>query len=232
MPRGRYGRKRGRRARSAPSYRRRRRKKHRKKLPYELIPKKAIRRLRYHTQVNINPGAGVAGYHIFSANGMFDPDITGVGHQPMGFDQMMVMYDHYHVIGAKCVARFYNTDAASATPAWVGISCTDDALLSSSSVEKLVESGKTTKKFLMKPATGGANYQTVTKKCSPPKYTSVSKPLSENNLSGSATANPVEQVYFAVWIGPVDSTDLGNYGLVVTIDYIAVFTEPKIMAQS
>lgn len=40
-------------------------------------------------------------WHDFAANGMYDPDITGVGHQPMGFDQLAAIYQRYRVNACK-----------------------------------------------------------------------------------------------------------------------------------
>lgn len=42
----------------------------------------------------------------FSANGLFDPDITGTGHQPRGYDQLMTLYKKYVVTGVKVEAWF------------------------------------------------------------------------------------------------------------------------------
>ena len=37
-------------------------------------------------------------------NGLFDPDITGFGHQPMGFDQLCpTLYQSYVVTGCKMI---------------------------------------------------------------------------------------------------------------------------------
>ncbi len=61
-------------------------------------PQTLIRKLRYCDRLEIDPGASSAlGEHFFSCVGLFDPDITGTGHQPMGFDQYMALYDHYQV---------------------------------------------------------------------------------------------------------------------------------------
>ncbi len=71
-------------------------------------------KMRYFADVELDPGAGAMAAHIFSANGLFDPDITGVGHQPYSFDQWMAVYDHYHVVGAKISVTFLSTQEAAA----------------------------------------------------------------------------------------------------------------------
>ncbi len=44
---------------------------------------------------SVGPGLGNA---IFNLNGLFDPDSTGVGHQPLGYDQLSALYGKYRVI--------------------------------------------------------------------------------------------------------------------------------------
>ena len=65
------------------------------------VPLKMAATLLYSDQITLNPAAGTVSKHVFSANGLFDPNITGVGHQPRGFDQYMALYNHYTVIGAR-----------------------------------------------------------------------------------------------------------------------------------
>lgn len=46
------------------------------------------------TSVSLTSGAG---QYVYSCNGMYDPDITGVGNQPLYFDQLASIYDHFVV---------------------------------------------------------------------------------------------------------------------------------------
>jgi len=64
--------------------------------------------LRYaQTKTYTTGSAGVAGTeNAFSLNSLYDPDITGVGHQPYGFDQMASLYSNYIVESVSIQARF------------------------------------------------------------------------------------------------------------------------------
>lgn len=48
-------------------------------------------------------------HHVFTGNKPYDPDYTGVGVQPYGYDQMMNadMYRRYYCMGSKITVRFY-----------------------------------------------------------------------------------------------------------------------------
>jgi hypothetical protein len=62
---------------------------------------KRISNLTYYDYAQqISAAAGFCASRFFIANGLFDPDISGSGHQPMGFDQMMLLYTTYTVVRA------------------------------------------------------------------------------------------------------------------------------------
>lgn len=54
---------------------------------------------------------GVAQLYQFRANSMYDPDYTGVGHQPMFRDEMAAQYKHYTVLRSNIIVTFPSTDS-------------------------------------------------------------------------------------------------------------------------
>lgn len=65
----------------------------------------------YHELVSINPGAaGITANNAFAANSMYDPNVTGVGYQPCGFDEAMAFFYHFTVTAAKITVQFLNSD--------------------------------------------------------------------------------------------------------------------------
>jgi hypothetical protein len=80
-----------------------------------LFPARTVKNLRYATNFQLTVSGGAVASYVFAANGLFDPDITGTGHQPMGFDQMMVQYNHYCVMAAKIKVVFKSISATKLT---------------------------------------------------------------------------------------------------------------------
>lgn len=71
--------------------------------------------LTYTTELFPLPSSGAVFHYVFRGNGAFDPDYTGVGSQPKGFDQQEILYDMYHVLGSKITVRGSDTSATSAS---------------------------------------------------------------------------------------------------------------------
>lgn len=46
---------------------------------------------------------------VFSLNGLFDPDVSGAGHQPRGFDQWMALFKRFKVFKVDVELRFDTT---------------------------------------------------------------------------------------------------------------------------
>lgn len=178
---------------------------------------------------NLNPGvAGTAAVQVFSANGLYDPDITGTGHQPIGFDQYMLAYDHYTVIGAKIRCFFENTDSTYSH--LVGISIQDNAT-ANTDARVYVENGGTKQSFLSVKGSSRDVCQLV-HQVGIGKFMGKKNILTENDFRGDVSSNPTEQVYFHCWASPQASADSANVNLIVQIEYIAILTEPKLLALS
>lgn len=193
------------------------------------LPPKFKTTLRYQTTQSIDPALASIGYKIFSANGMYDPDISGAGHQPRGFDQLMAMYDHYTVVGSRIVIQAV-ADNDNTYNQFVGISVKDAAAPLSDQNEYMEGRGTAWK---ICGAGNAAQPITLVNKFSLRKFQSVSRPLSNNDSRGNISSNPAEESYYHIWTIPVNtSANAGPIRMSVTIDYIAIFTEPHTPSQS
>lgn len=52
-------------------------------------------------------GNGYINSYTFRGNGLYDPDLTGVGTQPYGYDEVCTMFGSYRVVGSK-IKVFWN----------------------------------------------------------------------------------------------------------------------------
>jgi len=60
-----------------------------------------ITRMKYAEQISqVGPGLGGLTQYTMNLNSIFDPNRTGIGHQPYGHDTMATLYNRYRVI--KC----------------------------------------------------------------------------------------------------------------------------------
>lgn len=56
----------------------------------------------------------------YSVNGCFDPDLTGIGHQPRMFDQYMSFYLKYEVLASRIKVKFF-APTTQHQPVWIGL---------------------------------------------------------------------------------------------------------------
>lgn len=190
-------------------------------VPKPLLTAQSVH-FRYTEYISVQPGvSGIADYHVFSANGLFDPDITGVGHQPAGFDQLMSLYDHYTVISSAISCTFANTDPARRSI--IGVGWNDDAT-PDADWRVAVENGKSTFDVLA-PENGGPCIKNHKQAINIGKVMGRPEVLDEDDLRGSSGSNPNDQVYWYVWAANVTAAD--PVFVLVTIDYYAKLTESR-----
>jgi len=189
--------------------------------------KSRLAKLRYVERVALNPVAGGVATYIFAANSLFDPNVTGTGHQPYGFDQLMAAYNHYTVIGAKIRIASVCSDNI---PFHIGIRLSDDSTPITNQ-ELLMESPGVISRLTGTAAYNGNNSIGAT--FSAKKFFSKGAIVGSADYRGSQSTNPNERAFFHVFVTGVNSgDDVANVPLQVCIDYISVFTEPNELAQS
>lgn len=195
--------------------------------PTSPMPTKFKTKLLYGDTFSLNPGSGVVNSYIFNATGMYDPNTTGVGHQPRGFDELMAMYDHYTVIGAKITLKFDNS--ANAFPV-KGMVRLKDGTSFSSQVIDWQEDGY--QRNVLISGNQGPAYASLTHTINPAKFLGRSKAMADPELKGSSVSNPAENAYFHVGLNAFGSTDAAAVNVEAKIEYICVLTEPKSVGSS
>lgn len=193
-----------------------------------LLPK-VKSNLMYATTLDLNPAAGgLAAVHVFSANGLYDPDVSGTGHQPRGFDQLIALYDHYVVIAAKITWKFGTTNA-SVYDQVACISVRDDTTTSSNMIDN---TERAVSIFEIMPAGPSADTKSLSLGVNPNAFLGRSSPLADSQLKGSASSNPTEGCFFHCAVAPLQAVDAATVNSYVVIEYTAMFIEPRAVGAS
>ena len=170
--------------------------------------------------------SGVGGY-VISANGLFKPDPLTSTAQPLYFDQLSSVYDHYAVSASRC--KFTPLVGSSLNMIY-GSYVDDDSTL--------VPTSSTNISVLSRP---GATHSWI-------GNTSVSKPnavlstyvhadwfggdlLASNDQQGTAVANPSETVFHAFQLYDVGGTSY-NLDVIVQVEYDVIWDELFTVLQS
>lgn len=84
------------------------------------VPLRFYTKLKYaFTGQQLALTAGTINRQTWAANGLFDPDISGTGHQPYYYDQLSTMYGSYRVYGVKIQIWAQATTSASQRPIYL-----------------------------------------------------------------------------------------------------------------
>lgn len=181
----------------------------------------------YSEQINLNPGVTGIAQYVFASNGLYDPDITGAGHQPAGFDQLMGLWNEYVVVASEIKVSFTNasTDAVGVT---CGISHVDSAT-TSGDFRVYIENGQTVWGKIATRA--GMDKITLTNNVNI-RDISTQDIFNDDNFSGTSAKNPNDTHYWHIWVYADQGTDIGSVYATVEITYDSYFRDPSLQALS
>jgi len=201
------------------------------------FPDRMVTKLRYVDNFNLTGGAGVVGANVFRFNSCFDPDLTGVGHQPMYFDQFCGAagtgpYARYRVTSAKCTVSFMQTNppAVAATnlgPIVVGLQTGATSGLYATNLSGLCEASGSTWTHLGDKA-GGNNVKTLTATYYPRRDLGVSQ--DDDTVSAAYNGNPSQAFHVIPW--KIDTVGAAAVTALVEIIYTVEFFDRNEVAQS
>ena len=75
----------------------------------------------YADTVTLDAGAAAVTNHVFQANSLFDPDVTGTGHQYLLRDTMAQLYESYRIIECEIKVTPVFTSATPLVPGFWGV---------------------------------------------------------------------------------------------------------------
>lgn len=179
--------------------------------------------LQYYTTSTITSGASSAGTYVFSANGCFDPDITGSGGQPMGFDQMNVFFNHYTVLRSRIRVVFMTNSTNLRVTAALSTSGSSTAV---TSIETLVENGDLTFQVLEYAGAFGGT-ATLKRAVDVGRFQGIPLTINDPDMRGDSASNPAEQVYYHLSVWNSASATVVTCDFQALIEYDVIFHEPR-----
>jgi len=181
---------------------------------------------RYADTGNMTVTAGTPARWAFKCNGLFDPDTTGTGAQPQGFDQLGVLYNHYVVIGSRITVRITVTGGTVAS--LVAGLYTDCDGATPSDIKELICSSKGNYRII-----GNASGDSVVlRQAWSAKKVFGRDVLGNNSLKGTPTTSPTEQQFFTWFVNSMDQSSNTGISYAAYLEQIAVWLEPKELAMS
>lgn len=189
-----------------------------------VVRDKRIYTLRYCENLAQNADAAVA-VTQFRANSCFDPNLTGAGHQPRGFDQLMALYESYVVLSSFISVKAEKPH--SAEPMAVNIAITEAGISNDASLEDMMENNpRTTRTGMASP--NGSPPLFVRAAVNVAKYLNRSGGIADDlDLQGTASTNPSKQITFNVNTVRAGAVNGGTVDLIITIVYRVMFLTPK-----
>lgn len=191
------------------------------------FPKRMVMTHKYVDQFTLNTGVnGQTQYYHINCNSLYDPNSSGAGHQPLYFDQMSAIYDHYTVIGSKIRIRAVKTDNTTSAPTFVGLYINDDTTVVPSFFGGMEQSSARHKVL-----TVAAPMAYIISKWSA-KKTFGGSVLGNDNLQGNNSSNPAEISAWTIYVDSSLNVQQTNVSFDIEVTYIAVWDELKDIAQS
>lgn len=178
--------------------------------------------MRYVGHCTLAPdAAGNAVSHVWSINSCHDPDVTGLGHRPLGFDQYMEFYNHYTVTHAKIKVTFLASATWALGVAYLTRKANTDVIINR---ETLGEQPSTQMKRLDSAYDGQPVVFTDTVDVS--SLFGVKDVANDDIYRGSASTSPTERYYWHLSAASFSGA-AGTGIAVVEIEYKVALHEPK-----
>lgn len=189
------------------------------------LPLRKTVKLIYCEQFVVSPvTAGLAATQRMLINSMFDPNSTGTGHQPLGFDQWALHYSEYLVKGAKITTTFTNVTPGN-SPIRIGHTYQPGTSLDHDLTDRLERQRWQHNKILLGAIDSKAS---ITSYFSTKKFFAVKDLRDEHQMTALITGSPTLPAYCIIWAQEASGTGAFVEDLLceVKIEFIAEFIKP------
>lgn len=192
------------------------------------VPQSMTVKMRYCQNVILTGNAGAIGENLFSTNSIYDPDVSGVGHQPYGHDEWSTFMTYYTVRRSWISVDFNST---AEVPAVAFILRTDSTAAGGSSASRYTEAPGCVYSS-MAGDQGGPSKLTLKNNYNMARDTGNGAGSNDDAFKGQFGASPPDQQYWRVGVQAIDASSTVSIPCYVTITYECELTVPKTLVQS
>lgn len=179
--------------------------------------------LKYSDKTSLS--AVIFANRIFGMNCLYDSNLSGVGVQPVGFDQWMALYFHYYVHKCQIIVDLMNLSTGNLTEAVIYPSLNGTALVSTdAAIDQPFSVVCNTSGTAGKPSARMSRTYSIP--------TLAGKTTTDLTWAGTPTANPSSIVYLNIAVGSSDNLTNLNVIYRVTLKYWVRFFEVRQLAES
>jgi len=196
------------------------------------FPSRYICKMKYVESLNGVGGPAGAGYgnYQFLANSIWDPNATGIGHQPYGFDTLAALYNRYRVISCRYVIGGTVTNAGTEVNSVIGILPANEGATVSGGINEFQENPRS--KFITQYV---GNEKTLKGNVYIPALVGRTKSqyMADDRYQAQTNTSPVENAVMNVYFGFMDGTlATASADLNITLEYTVEFFDVKKQLQS
>lgn len=189
------------------------------------IPQRYICKMKY---CETNVSGALNGQYVYNINSVYDPDRTGIGHQPYGFDNLANLYNRYRVI--KCGWRIESPLGDTDSPRSIHAIASNDPSITWGTASYIRENPRC-KYITVVP---GGTAKTLSGWVTMPSLTgrTTAQYMADDRYQAQVTTSPAEEALLYVFVSNVNGNPLGNIPIQVTLEYTVEFFDVKHVVQS
>ena len=184
------------------------------------LPQRYITKQKYSTVFAIS---ALQNMYQFNLNSVFDPNRTGLGHQPYGFDQLAALYNRYRVISCSYVINVSSANNVR----FAAIETNETPIVLS--ISDLIERPKA--KWKIQPSSGAPQY--LKGNCYIPSLVGRNKTeyMSDDRYQSQVTGSPAELGLLNIMCRQLDDTSADAF-CTITLNYTVEYFDINQLAQS
>lgn len=186
-----------------------------------------ICKMKYSDSVQIT-SASTWAQMIFRLNSVYDPNLTNVGHQAYGFDQLSSMYNRYRVISCgyslQAITQSGKTQILTVLPT--------NETMTETTADAFKEKPRC-RSYVLVPGTSGVPVRSRGKIYLPSLLgRTKSQYMADDRYQSSIGLNPSENAFLYLQVNDMDGSTSPNVYVTITLEYLVEWFDPKELSQS